>query len=282
MGAFELIVVAGLLFGATFLAVRAWSGRTRRHEFPPGLPDNPASRAALADYSRQTAIIRWRGVIAALLVHVGVTVAGPAPRPFDGTLVPLVLGYLLGVLVGEMSVRRRPLSEVREASLTPRQLPDYISPFRLWGLRTVAAGSVVAAWLLVVLPAKQPPLEGWARDADLATSAVAALIVVVLVEVGGRRVARRPPSVDSDAEMVEEALRARAVHRMVAAGTAIALFLLGGALWTVGDASSVHLLRWTFTVLGGLCAFVGFSNLWLLLEAPGAPARTARSAVTQR
>ena len=52
--------------------------------------------------------------------------------PFDWGLIDALVGYLVGAVVGELTIKR-PRGNVPAASLQPRKLSDYLPAPLLWG-----------------------------------------------------------------------------------------------------------------------------------------------------
>lgn len=269
----ELVPLLLVVGAALWLASRAWVRRSR--ELASGSRDT-AQRTALARYSRRTGAARWTGALVGGVLHGALTTDRVPPPPFDGIVVPILLGYLLGVLVGELFLGTAPRGAVREASLTPRRVHDYISPMRLWVLRAAAAASLLAAALRVSVPEQQFLPQSWSDGQTLAIAALLAVAVAWFVEIAVLRVARRRPKADADSDPVDEALRVLAVHRLVSAGSAIALFVLAGALWTVAGVSSAQAVRWVAGGVSLVSATLAIANM-LALAAPAGSALRVRS-----
>jgi hypothetical protein len=131
-------------------------------------------------------------------------------------------GYLLGAVAAELTRRRPHPRQVRAAILAPRRLSDYLPAWMLWAERAVA----LAVLALVPLASDTP----WSPGRSIPT-AIAAITVATLVEIGLRAMVRRPQPLGGTGELaVDDALRSTALHRAAGAGLAALLFLLGNQL----------------------------------------------------
>jgi hypothetical protein len=131
-------------------------------------------------------------------------------------------GYLLGAVAAELTRRRPHPRQVRAAILAPRRLADYLPAWMLRAERVVA----LAVLGLVPLASDAPSSPGRAVP-----TAIAAIVVATMVEIGLRTMVRRPQPVTSTRELaVDDALRSTALHRAAGAGLAALLFLLGNQL----------------------------------------------------
>jgi hypothetical protein len=92
-------------------------------------------------------------------------------------------GYLLGAVAAELTRRRPHPRQVRAAVLAPRRLSDYLPAWMLWAERAVA----LAVLALVPLASDTPSSPGRAIP-----TAIAAITVATLLEIGLRAMVRRP------------------------------------------------------------------------------------------
>lgn len=136
-----------------------------------------------------------------------------------------VAGYLVGALVGELTRRQPRPWRLRGAPLTPRHLGGYLPAGMLAAERCVALAVIALAPLAAhtdatVLAPSTPSRVGLVEG-------MVALAAALVVELGLRLVVHRAQPVASTGELaIDDAFRSTAVHRALAAGLAVQLFLL--------------------------------------------------------
>jgi hypothetical protein len=169
----------------------------------------------------------------------------PPPAPFDFPLLDALVGYLLGALLAEITVRRQK-ADVPTASLVPREVKDYL-PFGLRAtLRTTAGLALVLFLIYLVVPARA---RGTAVDALPPGIVVIPMVLAILVGVEGlqRFIVRRPqPAVESDLLHADDAVRSASVHALAGAGIALELAIISVEVFGIGTIIDIQLLRWTF------------------------------------
>jgi len=160
----------------------------------------------------------------------------------------IVLGWLLGASWAEYRLTR-PLPTEQAASLTPREVRDYVSA-RLYAAPVAAACIVlvlVAFGLLAPTPAD--PAHPLPPTVGLVIAAVGSVVIAVVIRLAVRSVvARRQPTGPPDIVAADDAIRASAVHNLAGGGTAAILLI----------ASQV-----SFSVLAPRTAGVGGLSVWL-------------------
>jgi len=240
------------------------------------IPFNDETGSAITSYVRRTRTLRLVGAAAGFVGPLAYAAVAErtAPGPFGHPLMTVVTGYLLGALVAEASVKRRWPGAVRQASLRPRTVRDYLSPRLTAASRYLAGLSVVVAVLYVVVPLR----DQWMSDAAALGSAAGAAALVVLVEALQRAIVRRPQPVTSeDSRCADDAIRSASVHALAAGGIALLLLILGAQLYTLGANVDLQLVRWTLPLLGVACMIAALAA-WADISRRGTPSRTRETA----
>jgi hypothetical protein len=176
----------------------------------------------------------------------------PLPHRLDWWLA--LIGYLLGVIVAEVSRRRSPSApatgqapvpagaddrpiavgghvpgagpDLRAAALVPRRLGDYLPAWLPRTTRLVALATATAGVALVLLPIRSG--QGWTDDpvAALGTGLTAVLVAGASELLARWLVGRRQPITQGYRLVLDDALRSTSVHATAAAGLALVLLLL--------------------------------------------------------
>ena len=98
-----------------------------------GFELTPQNGPMVITYLIWTRTLRVTGAVIGLLAPTGAALAGrPLPVPLDWGLIDALAGYLVGAVVGELTIKR-PRGNVPAASLQPRKLSDYLPAPLLWG-----------------------------------------------------------------------------------------------------------------------------------------------------
>ncbi len=213
---------------------------------------------------------RWRlgGVVAAtVLTTTFVIVTSSAGIGW----VPLVVGYSVGSLLGELF---RPVERVPgaspAASLEPRRVRHFVVPGFVVAVVVVFVASLLPAVYLLV----DNPQRSWIDDVDPANQAMSRpqdwfVLVLVMASIGAaalawigtRALARAPiPGDTADRMAVRHAIRSAAMMSLIG-GTVMISALVGMKLGNAasmldGDASTV--VQWT----NGLTMFLCFFGAW--------------------
>jgi hypothetical protein len=153
LGSFEfailaVVVILGLLIGRRRWRPADWA---RGMGFELTLQNGPMVIA----YLIRTRTLRVTGAVIGLLAPIGsgAVVGRPLPVPFDWGLIDALVGYLVGAMVGELTIKR-PRGDAPVASLQPRELRDYLPASLLWGWRAAAAAALLLVATFHVLNAR--------------------------------------------------------------------------------------------------------------------------------
>ena len=265
-----VLIVPALLLG------RLWRQATQRRLVNEGtlgfvVPTAEADKT-MARWPVRARVFRAAGLIAGLGLIVLLAVRVGTVSVFVWPLA-LALGYLLGVLAGELA-RPRPQWELdRRRSGT---LSDYIHPGLVWSLRgTALLATVIAvgtrllskptsggsAALQLACPGGGAELVGSGQVTEYASMVLAISVLSWLVtEVTLLRTVRLPQAAQFEDVPVDEALRSASAHAAVAAGSVLTLLPLGGfALVTgiavVGSCANSDVVSLAL-VAGGLAALL--------------------------
>lgn len=199
-------------------------------------------------------------------------------------------GLLLGVVFGAAR-ESAPSGSRRSAQLRERRIDRYAPTNALWWARGLTVLAVVAASLSGVVGR----LIGACTHPDMARSAATpviaaafALVASAMVEIGIRRIVRRPQRAESDGLVaIDDLLRARAVANATAAGLAgiiLSLTLvLSTTLYNGPVCGSAH--EWTrvalVDIVVGVGGFVTAFAVWISLSQRQLP-RTADAPTVSR
>ena len=261
--------------------VKAWAAAQ-------GLEVTADNEAMLTAHLRRSGRCRAAGALAglafAILVPEHEVRVYQAPRPGGNigfvSLWAVSLGYLAGSLAGELGGRRpsgvpRPN---RTASLSPRELYDYVPPVARRWLATGAAATVAAATAFLLLPMSDSRAFGRAVVA-VVPSAVAVALALAAPRLARMLVLRPQPVGTPSAVAADDALRSLGARAVVAAGVVTVFLSLGVELFAL-TLTDVRFLRGTAWVpaLGTL----GFAyGAWRALVEPGSW-RVRRNVVGER
>lgn len=215
---------------------------------------------------RAAGLVAGLGLVVVLALRVGTLSVFAWP-------LAICLGYLLGVLVGELT-RPRPLWSSSGSAVG--RLSDYISPSLVWALRASALLTIGVATTATVL--SEPTGDGssglsvsCARggsemigSGQITTYAVLVLALAaggwLVSEVSVLRLLRRPGATEPEDVPVDEALRSASAHASVAAASVLTLLPLGGfalvtGLAIVGSCAASDLVGVTL-IAGGFAALL--------------------------
>ena len=257
--AFAVLLVVGMVRAARPEAAHEWAARH-------GVELSDRTRPMVTAYLTRSRRFRLVGALAGLVVPLGTDVPG-----FE-----LLVGYLLGALVAELSHRRLTPDGAMAASLSPRVLGDYVPGHVPVVLRGVSVAAAVLLPLHVWGPQRRAP-GVTVDEAAMAMGGLAALVLPLVVEYLLRRMVARPqPAVAPDLVAVDDAIRAASAHTAAGAGIGACLLVLGALSAAVGLTSDVGVLRWVLPSLGIGLFFAGLA-FWLRLG-PGTPWKVGRSA----
>lgn len=278
LGTAEIVSVLGVTALMGWACRRLWR-RGRRWEPSvwaerSGLTLTPDNSDLVRAYVTRTRDLRLACAVGAFLApHIHLAARGePLPLPFDFDLFDALVGYLLGAIAAEIAVQR-PTGPVPSASLTPRRLPEYLSPWLIVVLRALAATTLAVIVLYRVLPER---IVG--ADPQMPPTIVIAAAVVIVwlgVEVAQRYiVGRAQPAVAADIIEADDAIRSASVRALAGAGIALELLVLSIHVVEIGTASDAQLLRWTLPWVGGSCFLLAIVS-WVAITQPTARRATA-------
>lgn len=176
------------------------------------------------------------------------------------------LGYLVGVLAGELAGSRATASGTRLASLSPRELDEYVPPVARRWLVAGAFGAVAAGTALLLLPMHDRATAGVVVVA--AVPPVVAAAVALAAPGLARTVLHRAQRLGApEALAVDDALRSAGARAVVAAGVAIVYSSLAVELFAL-TLTDLPVLRWTAWVPALLALGFGV-GAWRALVHPG-------------
>jgi hypothetical protein len=272
LGMFEFVVIATLLVILGLVVRTAWSGRGRWNPTvwaqQMDLQLTPRNEPIVRSYIARTRLLRFAGGLLGFFaptiyqVYAGV----PPPVPVDFGLFDALLGYLLGAVIAELTIKR-PKADEPSASLIPRDLSDYVPTRFITALRMSALVALVLVPLYRLLPARQNLV-----DLNDFPPEIVILPTILLVGFGVELlqryiVARSQPAVESDLVNADDAIRSASVHALAGAGIALELLIVSGQLLNLAVVSNLQLLRWTLPVLA-LLSFAIAIGSWVHLTKP--------------
>jgi hypothetical protein len=224
-----MAIVAGLVVAGTALvALLVWRNghitrkKTEGWAASRGLTLTPETRVTVTAYLHTSGLLRGLGVLAGLILPVlwsralglGQVVVPPWTWAF--------LGYLVGALYAEVSLRR---PRGNRAATSPRRLHDYLRPLLLRGQVVLGVLLVVVAGAVSLVPDRNDPFGR--SPLSLVAALVAGLVgtpVLVMVE---RWLVLRPQPILSAAQLAaDDAIRSQSVQSIAASGMAMQLTLL--------------------------------------------------------
>lgn len=280
LGPAEVASVLGVALLLGLIARRLWRPARRWHPEPwaerAGLRLTPRNDALVRTYLDRARDMRLVGAVAGFLApHVYAAArGGQLPIPFDFDLFDALIGYLLGAVAAEITLTR-PRSPVPSASLTPRQLSDYLPPWLTIALRASAGTSLAVVVLYAVLP--EPVVGVDPSMPPTLVIGVAAAVVLVVVEGAQRLIVARPqPTVEPDVIAADDAIRAASVRALAGAGIALELIILCVHVVEIGTASSIPLLRWSLPWVGAACFVLAITS-WVHITQPTRSTATVRT-----
>jgi hypothetical protein len=259
-----LIGIAVLLIGR-----QIWRGQQRRW-LPSGwaqeigLELTPRNEPFVRSYIVRTRILRIAGGVVGFLAPIAYSefAGGPPPIPFDFILLDALVGYLVGAVLAEITVRR-PKTDVPTASLVPRDLHDYLPSFYTRTLRLAAATALGLYPLYVVISGRE-------RDELPPAIVMVSMILLILlgVELLQRYIVGRPqPAVAADLMRADDAVRSASVHALAGAGIALELLIASVEILGLAVTSDTRLLRWTLPWISVICFGLALGS-WQHLTRP--------------
>jgi hypothetical protein len=233
----------------------------------------PDTDAALTAYLRNRRGLRRMGAFAGLVLPPAVTAATGLDLKVSG-VVWVLLGYLIGLIVAEITFARVPDAGPRMASLSTRRVGDYLPRTLVAAQVLVPAANVVLALVAVRVlgdrpPPAFPPVTGSSVTQDLLTAAVVAgpvaLVLAAGALLGQRALVRRPqPMVEAELVALDDAMRSSSVRTIAATSVATTSFLvatqLGGIDQGLPDGSLPNGLLFLPGAVVVLAAFVAWQR----------------------
>lgn len=188
---------------------------------------------------------RWRVGAAILAFVVASAVAAIRRDAIGNPWLPLVIGYSLGSVVGEILRPNERIPHEQRASLERRRVVDFVRPGFLGALAVVYVLTLVpAGWLLLTNPQRSwsdrtglgEPLGVRPQDWFVLALIAVASGAVLLCWLGGRAIARAPFPADSrDRQAVRHAIRSAALLSMVGGATMVCGAIVNKLSWSVTD-----------------------------------------------
>src|SRR5919106_1807609 len=135
LGMFEWVVVASLLVILVLVVRNAWAGRRRWNPTvwarEMDLRLTPRNEAIVRSYIARTRLLRFTGALLGVFAPTiyQAFVGGPPPVPVDFGLFDALLGYLLGAVIAELTIKR-PKAKEPSASLRAAR-PKRLCPLQL-------------------------------------------------------------------------------------------------------------------------------------------------------
>lgn len=276
MGRVIVVLLFAVLVVPALLLWRIWRQAGQRRLVSEGtlgfLTPTVQAERTLARWPVRARALRAAGLVVGLGLVVFLALRVGTLSVFAWPLA-IGLGYLLGVLVGELT-RPRPMW----ASSGPAagRLSDYISPSLVWALRASALLTIGLATAVTVL--SEPAADGSSGlsvscagggsemigSGQITTYAVLVLALAaggwLVSELSVLRLLRRPGATEPEDVPVDEALRSASAHASVAAASVLTLLPLGGfalvtGLAIVGSCAPSDLIGVTL-IAGGLAALL--------------------------
>jgi hypothetical protein len=202
----------------------------------------------------------------------------------DGESAPLgfgsiFVGYLVGAVLCEASLVRRPQGPRRVALLDRRELAAYLPRWVILAQRVAAAGAAAGAIAIAAVPFP----DGTSKPGGLVL-AVSALLVLAFgaaLEAVERWLVRRPqPFTAPDLVAADDEVRANSIRAVAGAGLALLLLMCSGVSLVL-QASDVDVLRTAMVVPAVLClvssllAYTRISNGAWRVRRPSRPTAAA-------
>ena len=224
---------------------------------------------------------RWRAGATVLLVVASSATASALERDPIVWWLPIVIGYAVGTLAGELlrPVERRP--DRASASIAPRRVRDFVVPHFLVAVGVVFTASLLPAIFLLL----DNPQRSWNSNADSPANAVwrpqdwfvgalalTSIGAAVAATVGARALARAPIPADTpDRLAVRHAIRSAAIMALIGASVmvsgAVGAKLGNAAVLLDGDGPQV--VRWANNLAYFGCALgTLFGAMWTVTTIP--------------
>jgi hypothetical protein len=261
------ITVAQLTFTAwlTWLALRNVTFKElRRFSDATGLELTTDRVGVIGGALRRGRLMRFGGALAGL-------VAATAPSQFGWRHAPnatlaVVAGFALGALIAGLAPGTRGSETPSAALLAPRRIGDYI-PRSAWRLMTAALALdslALAVWRF----GRNRTNRGYEMATPFVPGIGAVMFAALTMAAALLIVRRRQSAVDLFDVQLDDALRTRSMHLVVATGLAAVASGAGAAAAAAGSLSDVQLARWTLPwfgfamIMGAWFAFNWYRSRW--------------------
>jgi hypothetical protein len=224
---------------------------------------------------------RWRAGATVALVVAANGIAFAIERDPVVWWLPIVIGYAVGTLAGELlrPVERRP--DRASASLEPRRVQDFVVPHFLVAVGVVFVASLLPAIFLLV----DNPQRSWSNTTDspinavyrpqdwfVVTLTIASIGAAVAATAGARALARAPIPADTpDRLAVRHAIRSAAIMALIGASVmvsgAVGAKLGNAAVLLDGDRPQI--VQWANNLAGLGCALGAvWGAMWTVTTIP--------------
>jgi hypothetical protein len=165
--------------------------------------------------------------------------------PFQGPIT-ILLGYLAGALLAEVSLARPFNREQRSASLVPRELDDYLPRRLLYAQRALGATAILGTLLVGVVPFDPSRAAEPSWGVLVVGAGILAAFTVGLEHLERWLVRRAQPFTSPALVAADDAIRAQSVHSLAGSGIALLLFMCSGLALAVtqSDVAALRLTMW--------------------------------------
>jgi hypothetical protein len=210
-----------------------------------GLPQDAAALAPVGEYLTRTKRARRLGLVVGLAGFFIIGGRGDGPLALGVSVV--LVGYLLGVLLGELAAPRRSRGTVRLASLRRREMTSLLPTWAHWAPWVTLLPAAAAPLLLLGshpqgATAYQTPsgsCSAWAQWPSaqvLWAVACAAVVGLTVCQLTVRSLVHMPyPAEDEDLARVDLLLRGVSARAVVGGATSLGLALISGTSYLVGE-----------------------------------------------
>ena len=264
-----VLFLSSVVIALAYILYQGWRGGhgwlTSGWAEARGLPLTEENRGFVLAYIRRTRSLRLAGGLIGYFGPIAYTVwSGKPPFGEGESFWGLVLGgYLVGSLVGEVTIRRPTSGGGRKAALRRRELPDYLPARVTWGMRVLAliATCLIPVYDLVPLRVQR------VSDPEFFAWGVGAVVLAAAVETFQRFILGRPqPFISAGLLQADDLVRAASINALAAAGIGLLLLIVGYQVSTIGVSTDVQGLRW----LGwaGLAGWLAAMMIWIRLSRP--------------
>jgi hypothetical protein len=238
-----------------------------------GLPQDAAALARVGEYLTRTKRARRLGLVVGLA---GCFVMGSrGGRSLALELSIVLVGYLLGVLLGELTAPTRSRGNVRSASMQPREMTSLLPSWALWAPWVTLLPAAGAPLLLIGshpqgVTAYQTPssscwaLAQWPSAQVLWAVACAALVALSVSQLTVRRLIQLPrPAEDEPMARVDLVLRGVSARAVVGGATSLGLLLFSGTVYLLVPGLESRVCVQSAPRSGELYPFGHALNAWI-------------------